>query len=103
MTAGVVIVHPEWGIFVGVSFGLAFWSALDSVGQEQAPVMPEDEAVKFVSRCCPVSELPLVTYHPVQIVGDHHATIEELDAAGLSQWTTPLKANRMGEAVGNMQ
>ena len=27
------------GIFVGVSLGLSFWSALDSVGQEQVPVM----------------------------------------------------------------
>lgn len=102
MTAGVVIVHPEWGIFVGVSLGLAFWSALDSVGQEQVPVMTADQAVLLLASWhdLPGGYRDAMKFYPVRTAHAQYATIEELDAAGLSQWTTPLKANRMGEAVG---
>lgn len=98
----VAIVHPEWGIFVGIGLGLAFWSALDCVGQDTVPVMTEDEARAFIDSWpdCPVKSDGF-TYHPVQIAGDHWATIEELDAAGLSEWTVPLKSTRMGEAMGS--
>lgn len=97
----VVIIHPEWGLFVGVSMGLAFWSALDCVGQDTAPVMPtEDDARQFTSTWCLSTDPQTFTYHPVQ-AAKHWATIEELDAAGLSEWTVPLKAARMGPAVGN--
>ena len=34
--AGVVIVHPEWGIYLGSAMGLGFWSKMDPVGQESA-------------------------------------------------------------------
>lgn len=28
-----VVTHPEWGVFVGLGGGLAFWSKIDPVGQ----------------------------------------------------------------------
>jgi hypothetical protein len=100
VTDGVVIVHPEWGIFVGVSMGLAFWSNLDCAGQDCVPVMPtEAEARAYVNlmKNKPSHEF---TFHSVQ-AAKRWATIEELDAAGLSAWTIPLKAARMGEAQGS--
>lgn len=99
---GVVIIHPEWGIFVGVSLGLAFWSAIDCVGQETVPVMEsETDARAFIDSWVGASvKSGDFTYHPVPTKSTH-ATIEELDAAGLSAWTIPLKAARMGEAQGS--
>lgn len=96
----VVIVHPEWGLFVGVSMGLAFWSNLDCAGQTCVPVMPDEaEARRFIDVFPPPIDKNAFKFHPVQAV-ETWATIEELDAAGLSEWTTPLKAERMGPARG---
>lgn len=86
MTNCVVIVHPEWGIFVGISMGLAFWSAMDCVGQDCVPVMPDEaEARAFIDVWCITTDKTVFTYCPVQ-AAKHWATIEELDAAGLSEW-----------------
>lgn len=103
MTNGVVIIHPEWGIFVGISMGLAFWSAMDCVGQDCVPVMPDEaEARAFIDAWDgnDVTDKTVFKFHPVQ-AAKQWATIEELDAAGLSEWTTPLKAARMGPAAGS--
>lgn len=101
MTNGVVIIHPEWGIFVGISMSLAFWSATDCVGQDCVPVMPDEaEARAFIDTWCITADKTVFTYCPVQ-AAKQWATIEELDAAGLSEWTTPLKAARMGPAAGS--
>lgn len=105
MTDSVVIVHPEWGIFLGVGMGLAFWTELDCVGQEQAPTMTTDEAQLFINawQGIPNEMKTQFIFHPVTAATGLHATIEELDAAGLDKWTTPLKAARMGDAQGTVQ
>ena len=99
--SGVAIVHPEWGIFLGVGMGLAFWSCIDCVGQETAPLMTDEaEARDFIDHWQNVPDRTVFTFHAVQAVAAW-ATIEELDAAGLSAWTAPLKAARMGPAMGS--
>lgn len=103
MTETVVIVHPEWGIFLGIGMGLAFWTELDCVGQEQAPVMMTEEADVLARHWqLPADLKAQFIFHPVKAVG-MWATIEELDVAGLDKWTTPLKAARMGETQGSVQ
>lgn len=97
--SGIAIVHPEWGIFLGVGMGLAFWSAIDCVGQETAPLMTDEaEAQTFLDQWDTTIDKSVFTFHAVQAVAVW-ATIEELDAAGLSAWTAPMKAERMGPAM----
>lgn len=99
--SGVVIVHPEHGIFVGVGLGLAFWSNLDCAGQTQAPLIPDEaEARAFVDSWRNSPGADAFTYHPVTSAADRYATIEELDAAGLAHLTAPMKSARMGPAQG---
>src|SRR3546814_20094048 len=38
-----VITEPEFGIYVGSALGLGFWSKVDSVGQDTAPVFDTKE------------------------------------------------------------
>lgn len=103
MTTGVAVIHPEWGIFLGCAMGLAFWSALDCAGQDCAPVMvDESQARAFIDQLRNIPDRTVFTFHPVEAV-EIWATIEELDAAGLSEWTGPMKAERMGEAMGGVQ
>lgn len=85
MTNGVVIVHPEWGIFVGISMGLAFWSAMDCVGQDCVPVMPDETEARAFIDTWTQQPTDAFLYHPVQ-AAKQWTTIEELDAAGLSEW-----------------
>lgn len=101
MTNGVVIVHPDWGIFLGVAMGLAFWSNMDCAGQTCAPIIPDEaEARKFLEMRSHGPGPEAFRYHPVQ-AAEAWATIEELDAAGLSDLTWTLKAARMGPAQGS--
>ena len=101
--SGVAIIHPEHGIFVGVCFGLAFWSNIDCAGQYQVPLMTDEaEARAFIATWrSPTGPIDpdAFTYHTVESV-EKWATIEELDAVGLSHLTAPLKAERMGPAMG---
>jgi hypothetical protein len=102
--SGVAIIHPEHGLFVGVGLGLAFWSNMDCAGQYQVPLMADEaEARAFVSSWrSPAGPIDpdTFTYHAVESV-ETWATIEELEAAGLSHLTLPLKAARMGPAQGS--
>lgn len=99
--SGVAIVHPEYGIFVGVGLGLAFWSNIDCVGQTQAPLIPDEaQARAFVDSWCNSPGADAFTYHPVTSADPTFATIEELDAAGLVHLTAPMKSARMGPAQG---
>jgi hypothetical protein len=104
MTDGVVIVHPEWGIYLGSCLGLGFFSAMDCAGQDSAAVFPsEKDARFFIAEWSDNNQPDMFTYPTVQAVDTYWATIEELDAAGLAEWTIPLKAARMGEAAGGVQ
>jgi hypothetical protein len=50
MKKNVVIYSEELGVFVGEAFGLGFWSKLDPVGQDSAPVFDdEDQAQDWVN------------------------------------------------------
>jgi hypothetical protein len=44
-----VIVREDYGVFLGTAMGMAFWSKMDPVGQDCAPVFPSrEEALEFV-------------------------------------------------------
>lgn len=104
MTQGVVIVHPEWGIYLGSFIGLGFFSNIDCVDQTQAATfLSEADARSYIATWDENGDPDKFTYSPVQTAHAQYATIEELDAAGLSQWTAPMKAARMGQAVGGVQ
>lgn len=99
--SGVAIIHPEYGIFVGIGLGLAFWSNIDCAGQIHVPLLAdESEARAFLATWHGQVNPDDFTFHPVTSAKTW-ATIEELDAAGLAHLTAPLKAARMGPAQGN--
>lgn len=99
-----VIVHPEWGIYLGSCMGLGFFSAMDCAGQWEAAVfLSEDEARAYVAAWSDNDQPDMFTYPSVQAEQDFWATIEELDTAGLSEWTIPMKAERLGPVAGGIQ
>ncbi len=73
--------------------GAGFWSNLDAVGQWMVPtVETEQEAREFIASWDTWNDPNAYTYHAVQTV-EVWATVDELNRAGLSQWTAPLLAN----------
>lgn len=91
--AGVVLTHPEWGIYLGSCMGLGFWSKADPVGQNSACVFEsEDQARRHVASWDPDPELSPPQrpddfgYAPVSTVHPLYATLAEIEAAGLEPW-----------------
>jgi len=84
-----VIVHPEWGIFLGAALGLAFFSKVETAGQDAAPTFPTREAAETqVKSWEPYDpEYERITYHEI-IVTDirGYASIQDCTNAGLPAW-----------------
>ncbi|WP_315920952.1 hypothetical protein [Mesorhizobium sp. SP-1A] len=84
MFNSVVITHPEYGIFVGEGLGLAFWSKLDAVGQNSAAVFEnETQARSFVADIAVPVAKQSFSYVQLETEDGYHASIPELQAAGL--------------------
>jgi hypothetical protein len=88
-TKGFVIIHPEWGVFIGNCLGFAFWSRLDPVDQPAAVAFPTEaeaaEHARFLREGATAFgfvELP-VTQDPN---GELYASREACGAAGLPVW-----------------
>lgn len=47
-TPRLVLVHPEWGIYLGSAMGFGFWSKVDPVGQDAAVTFPDAETAERV-------------------------------------------------------
>ena|SRR5215469_5856589 len=81
-----VVVHPEHGVFLGVGMGMAFWSKLDSVGQDCATAfLTEDEARSFIRNVLP-DLCAEVTFVPVVADRKGYASVSACVQAGLPGW-----------------
>lgn len=81
----VVVVHPEFGIYVGSCLGMGFWTKLDCAGQDGV-VSFEDEADArdFISGWEQNGDPSVYTYHEVVPDGDAvYCTAQALVDAGL--------------------
>jgi len=81
-----VAVHPEDGVFLGMAFGLAFFSKLDPVGQRCCPAGITVEEIRDDLQ----HEMPDVVgkleFVEVETAHAYSATLEECVAAGLEEW-----------------
>lgn len=91
-----VIYSDEYGVFLGVAMGMAFWSRLDSAAQEAAPVFESaDEARAYLSTWQGDSSLvEFVTVVPDVCSGEGvaYASSAACIAAGLPGWLTDVPA-----------
>jgi hypothetical protein len=97
-----VIVHDEYGIFVGCALGLAFWSKMDSAGQPcVCTFATEDDAHQFLDRIVSLEDIPDCKILPVNCEGPW-ADIAILKEAGLGEFLGDMEADalRYAEAAG---
>lgn len=95
----VVLVHPEFGIFLGHCMGLTFWSKLDPVGQSSAPTFESPEALTaaLATWLAPLGDKERMHAHPVHADSGSYASIASCAAAGLDPWqdeVTPVANER---------
>lgn len=95
---GLVIVHPENGIYLGSCMGLGFWSKLDPVGQDAAVVFPTQEDARSHVESWDHTEksaaeleqyLKNLSFVEVDIDVDGselYASVESCKKAGLDPW-----------------
>lgn len=82
---GIVITHPEMGIYLGNCLGLGFWTLLDTAGQSRAVIFESghqarEHVVSWVSHNDPEQ----YGFHEVKCANEFFATVEELKLAGLA-------------------
>lgn len=97
----VVIANDELGVFVGTGMGFAFWTKLDSVGQEFATTFPnESDAIAFLNSW-PDGAVP-ETCRFVPVGDKEYVSIAELKAVGLGDLLGDMEADalRYGEHAG---
>lgn len=85
----VVIVHPEMGIYLGLCFGLGFWSKLDPVGQTSAVCFDDEpQAREHIATWEEQPEgVTFVAVRPDEISGRaRYASVHACIAAGLEAW-----------------
>lgn len=87
-----VVNHQQWGVFVGHSMGMAFWSKLDPAGQESAPVFnsAEEVAALMGPLWLKIKDQVALVYVTPDIHLDRvsWASMKACVAAGLDMWTT---------------
>lgn len=78
---GVVAVHPEDGIYLGLAAGRALWSRVDDTGPVAAPAYADEATARIqVAAAC---DPDLCEFHPVPVGPGRRATPEALRLAGL--------------------
>ena len=80
-----LLLHPEWGIYIGAFLGMGFWSKLDPVGQNYAISFPSTDVLDWARSTFP-GEWMKMTAPPIQIKDKMYATLAEIVAAGLEGW-----------------
>ena len=91
----VVLVHKEFGIYLGNAMGLGFFSLMDCAGQDHACVFDNaDQAREHVASWEGEHDQGDYRTVPVNTAG-RWATIEELSAAGLEDLTWMMKDERL--------
>lgn len=86
---GVVIYHEKDGVYLGSALGLAFFSALDPVGQSEATAFrSRDEAAEHVAswRTGDTANTTDYRFIEVDVTERGSATIDACVKAGLPAW-----------------
>jgi len=86
---GVVIYHEKDGVYLGSALGLAFFSALDPVGQSEATAFrSRDEAAEHVAswRTGDTANTTAYRFIEVDVTDRGSATIDACVKAGLPAW-----------------
>ena len=91
-----LLVDEEMGVFLGEAPGLAFWSALDSIDQTEAPSFTKADAQAIAD----LHEGRAVRLHRVPTPPKYH-TAAELDSYGLEAYTHQLHANAAAGKTAN--
>jgi len=96
-TNAFLIVHPEYGVYLGSHMGRGYWSKVASVGQPAAVTFAtRQEALDYMAEWS-VSPPPGIDLVPVQADGPGYATIAACVRAGAPGWLdalTPTANNR---------
>ena len=89
--AEILIVHDEWGIYLGSFLGLGFWTRLDAAGSTSAVTFPSLAAARtLIESWRPVGidrhDPDDFNYVEVMVKESGTATMEECVAAGQKSW-----------------
>lgn len=102
MYKNVAVAHPEYGIFVGVALGLAFWSKFDAVGQNSVAVFETvDQAKELLSKIEVPMSIKQFRFVEIETDNEFYATIKELKEVGLGDLLGHLGTgeNSIGMAI----
>ena len=82
-----VIVHPEWGIYLGSCVGLGFWSQLDPVGQTHAVTFESiEEARTHIMSWDENNNPKLYKFVKVESAEESFISVDECIKEGLPGW-----------------
>jgi hypothetical protein len=93
-----LIVHPDYGVYLGSAQGRGYWSKVDSVGQPAAVTFGSRQAALDYMASWAVSPPPGVELLPVYSDGPGYATIAACVRAGAPAWLDPLTPTVNGRA-----
>lgn len=80
---------PEYGVFLGTMWGLAFWSELDPVGQDAAITFEsKEEAHEFADSWTGTQPEGMTTLEVIPDLADEYASVEACARAGAKPWLT---------------
>ncbi|MGH6781725.1 MAG: hypothetical protein ACREB5_06435 [Sphingomonadaceae bacterium] len=90
----VVIANDELGVLVGTSMGFAFWTKLDSAGQDFATTFPsEGDAVAFLNSW-PEGAVPIPCRF-VEVGSKEYVSVADLKDAGLADLLGDMQADAL--------
>ena len=93
-----LIVHPQYGVYLGSAQGRGYWSKVDSVGQPAAVTFPSRQEALDYMASWPVSPPPGVDLLPVVSDGPGYATIAACVRAGAPAWLDALTPTANGRS-----
>ena len=85
-----LIVHPQYGVYLGSHQGRGYWSKVCAAGQPAAVTFASREEALGYMASWPVSPPPGVDLLPVISDGPGYATIAACVRAGAPAWLDPL-------------
>lgn len=92
MNRGLVITHPEFGVYIGSALGLGFWTELDCAGQTSCVTFPsETDARAHIESWDENNDASQYGFTSVPTVVDGYAEISELKAVGIDTTTLEVE------------
>lgn len=86
----ILMIHPDWGVYLGAAMGFGFWSKLDPVGQDAAVAFDNEaqarEHIASWDNADADPEYTRITF--LQVVADkgEWASIRACVVAGVDPW-----------------